>query len=195
MKIIGLTGGIGSGKSTVASLLKARDVEIIDADEISKTLTSQKGPLLEELTQTLGSQILDGSGMFDRKKTAELVFGDKAALEKLQAILHRHISAQMKTEIQKLNEKGTRLVALDVPLPVKVGFLDLCDEVWVVDAEPEIRIARLMADRGYSREECLKRMNNQLSQSEYLELADVVIENNGGLEELKAQTGTVLAVH
>ncbi|MEI6132362.1 MAG: dephospho-CoA kinase [Bacillota bacterium] len=191
-KILGLTGGIGSGKSTVAGILKAHGFEIIDADEISKTLTSQKGPLLDELTQTLGQGILDSAGNFDRKKTADLVFGDTVALDKLQTILHRHILAQMKSEIQMLKEKGIGSIALDVPLPVREGFLDLCDEVWVVSADEEVRIARLMASRGYTREECVKRMSNQLSPKDYLALADVVIDNNGDEKKLQSAINRAL---
>jgi len=193
MKIIGLTGGIGAGKSTVAELLAARGVAIIDADEISRRLVSQKGPLLDALTQTLGPRILDAAGNFDRKKTADLVFGDSVALSQLQAILHKHIAVQMKADVQKLKEKGIRLVALDVPLPVKEGFLDLCDAVWVVDADTELRIARLMADRGYTREECLRRMETQLAPADYLALADVVLDNNAGPTELEAQVAEALA--
>ena len=195
-KVIGLTGGIGSGKSTVAALLKERGVEIIDADQISRLLVSTKGPLIDELASALGNGILDEDGNFDRKKTANLVFKDSDALVKLNTILHKHISTEIKRNIETLNqepnqkpnqkqkEEGIRIIALDVPLPVKVGFLDLCNEVWVVTADEDVRIDRLMETRGYSRKECLQRMENQPSGQEYLALAEVVIDNNGTETEL-----------
>lgn len=186
LKILGVTGGIGSGKSSVARILKDLGAVLIDADSISKAVTARGGKALEELAGYFGEAILDGSGELDRKTVAGMVFKDPVKLHALEAITHKHIIARILESVENLRSRGrTEVVALDVPIPVEHGFLDTADEVWVVTADMESRIARIMERSGYSHEEARDRINSQMKDEEYLLVADEVIRNDGSMEELE----------
>jgi len=184
LKIIGITGGIGSGKSTAAKVFRAKGIDVIDADEISRNIVSKSDDVLSELVQTFGDSILGADQKLDRQKLAGVVFKDMDALKKLNKILHAQIAVEIKIQLKSLEKSGAKIAVIDVPLPVKDGFLGVCDEVWVMDADSETRIQRLMATRGYSREACLLRIKNQPTQEKYLALADKVFDNNGTEIEL-----------
>ena len=128
--------------------------------------------------------MIDEKGALDRQKMAQIAFHDKKALDKLSAIVHRYVLEEMQKEVKRLAEAGEKAVVLDVPIPVKHGFLDLCDQVWVVWADDSSRIERL-SRRGMSEAEARRRMAMQMSREDYLALADHVIENNDSLEELR----------
>jgi dephospho-CoA kinase len=191
MFVIGITGGIGCGKSTVAGICRTAGLPVIDADAISRDVTAAGGAAMPEIIEAFGSGAADPHGALDRQAMARKVFQNHKALDRLSQIIHRHVIDQMGREVSRLADKKTRAVVLDVPIPVKSGFLDLCDQVWVVWADDEVRLARLEA-RGMEREEARRRMAMQMSRDEYVRLADQLLENNGDEAELAARVRRLL---
>lgn len=191
MFIIGITGGIGSGKSTVADLCREAGLHVLDADVISREVTEAGGIALPEITESFGSAILNDKGGLDRVKMARLVFSNKKKLDQLSSIIHRHVIGRLQEKVEQLNAEKTKAVVLDVPIPVRHGFLDLCDQVWLVWAEENIRIRRL-AGRGMPEEEALRRMRMQMTKEEYQKLSDREIDNSLDLGDLRLQVNTLL---
>ena len=186
MRIIGVTGAIGSGKSMVSRILNDLGVVIIDADILSKAVTSRGSDALGELVSYFGKEILLQNGELDRKKLAETVFNDKVRLHALNAITHKHIVKKIRSAIDNIKSTGkSEVIAIDAPIPVENGFMDVVDEVWVVTADREIRRNRIIERSGYTFEEAESRMNSQMKEEEYLRLADEVLENSGEIEELE----------
>lgn len=186
MFVIGITGGIGTGKSTVAGIFAERGVRVLDADEISRKVTGHNGRALESIRALLGDKMIDSSGELNRKLVAGMVFSDRTKLDKLSAVIHRHVLDEIAEELEKEREKGTKVIILDVPIPVQKGFLDVCNQIWVISADEEMRLQRL-ENRGMSRDDARRRMDMQMTREEYEELADIIIENNSDEEYLKEQ--------
>lgn len=182
MFVIGITGGIGSGKSSVAKILHEMGIEILDADLISHQVTAEGGSAVEEVTGLFGEEILE-QGVINRKKLADVVFSDKNRLDQLSAIVHRHVIETIRNRVSQLEKKKVKVCALDVPIPVREGFLDLSDYVIVIWAKDEVRIRRL-TERGMKPDEARRRMAMQMTEDEYKALASEVIRNDGSREEL-----------
>lgn len=192
MFIIGITGGIGCGKSAVAEICRAAGLPVIDADAISRAATAAGGAAIDELAACFGPSVIDSGGALDRQAMAALAFRNHRALDQLSAIVHRHVLAQMKEEIRILQDKKEKAVVLDVPIPVKHGFLDLCDQVWVVWADDNLRLERLRR-RGMEEAEARRRMAMQMNREEYAAIADQLIMNNEGLDQLTLRVRELLA--
>ncbi len=186
MFVIGITGGIGSGKSMIAGIFRSRGVKVLDADEISREVTGVGGCALPEIRSLLGNKAVDTDSSMNRKYVASLVFSNRTKLDKLSGIIHRHVLEQIAAELEAEKEKGTKLVILDVPIPVRKGFLDICNQVWVVSADENIRLERLIA-RGMDPEDAKRRMSMQMTREEYEDLADIVIHNEGSKEDLLSE--------
>ena len=187
MKIIGLTGGIGSGKSTVSAYFSDNGHVVIDADRIAREIVAPGMPVLSELASAFGEHILNSDGTLDRKKLAEVAFGDKILKKRMDAIMHGEILRIIDERIAGLAESGyNSFVLLDIPLlfETNTGLNDAIDEIWVVDAEDETRIERVIGRDGISRQDIIKIMDSQMSREEKRKRADVVIENSGSKEEL-----------
>lgn len=181
-----MTGGIGSGKSTVSRTLKDLGAVVIDADSIARAVTVKGGKALEELARYFGNEILDNSGELNRKALAQAAFSDPVKLYALEAITHRYIIAKITEAIENIKNTGkAEIVVIDAPIPVEQGFMDVSDEVWVVTAQRETRVKRAMERSGYSYEETLDRINSQMKDEEYLKAADEVLQNDGSIEELE----------
>lgn len=186
MKIIGVTGGIGSGKSTVSRILEDLGAVILDADKISREVMLPEGEAFEEVINSFGRKYLDENNQLDRKKLAQLVFNNPDKLKILNNISHKHIVNRILQGIEEKSKEGYRgVIVIDAPIPLEHGFLDIVDEVWVVDAEKDIRVNRVIKRSNMTYEEALNRINSQLNQSDYLAIADEVIENNGSIEDLE----------
>jgi len=186
LRVIGITGGIGSGKSTVSRILYDLGAKIIDADRIAREITSKTGKAYKELVESFGPEILDEKENIDRKKLSEIAFKDKQALEKLNSITHKYIAEEIKLTLDRLKEEGeSDVVVIDAPIPIEQGFLDTVDEVWVVTAGQEERIKRVMERSSLTYEQVVDRINSQLKESDYLKIADEVICNNGSIEDLE----------
>lgn len=193
IKVIGVTGGTGSGKSTVAQILSDFGGVVVDADEVSKELMEPGEEAYIAVVDYFGKEILQENGEIDRKVLGERVFGNRVELAKLSALTHRIVGAEMERRVDALKEemiktplsKGElRFIVLDVPVPVEEGFFNLANTVWAVVANNDIRIERIMERTGMSEEEAENRVYAQMSNREYMELADVTIENEDDLEEL-----------
>ena len=178
--IIGLTGGIASGKSTVSKYLTEKCFKVYDADKIAKDI-SEKKSVQEEIIATFGDKILDKNGNIDRKKLKEIVFEDKEKLEKLNGIIHPKVIDFYK----ELKEKNTdEIIIFDVPLLFESGIDKFCDKILVVISDYEIQLNRIVERDKIDRELAEKIIKAQLSNEERIKKADVVIENNSNLEDL-----------
>lgn len=184
MKTIGVTGGIGSGKSTVSNILGELGAQIIDADIIARDITLKGREAYQEIVDCFGAQILAPDGEIDRKKLAAEVFNNKDKLEDLNIITHRYV-AQIIWERHEVLKKLGKTVVIDAPIPIKHGFLDVAKEIWVVVADRENRIKRVMVRSGLTYEQVVERINAQLSDEYYCSLADVIIKNDSTYEELR----------
>jgi dephospho-CoA kinase len=186
MKIIGVTGGIGSGKSAVSRILKDLGAAVINADDLAKSVTRAGGKAFKELVDYFGDEIINANGELDRTRLASLVFADEAKLRALNSITHKYVSEKIYETVLSLKESGKfGIAAIDAPIPLEKGFLDLADEVWVVVADKDVRIKRVMERSGFSYDDVSARINAQLSDEEYAGLADEVLDNNGTVEELE----------
>ena len=191
MLAVGLTGGIGSGKSTVADLLVARGAALIDADRIAREVVAPGGPAHAPLVERFGPGILAPDGTIDRPRLAALAFAEPAALADLNAITHPAIGAVM-AERRAALEDSDAVVILDVPLltPAHRDLLAL-DVVVVVDCDPATALERLVAGRAMGREDATARMAAQASREERLEGADLVVDNCGPREALDGEVDRV----
>ncbi len=186
MRIIGVTGGIGAGKSSVSAILEELGAIVIDADLISKQVAEPGMPAWRKIIKCFGKGILNRDKTINRKELARIVFNSGEKKRLLEKIIHGEVIAVIKLKLQTMREYGySGTVVLDVPIPVKEGFLDIVDSVWVVIGNDAIRLNRVIARGGISRDDAEDRIKSQLTQEEYIKLAHEVIENNGSIEELK----------
>ncbi|HHY63823.1 MAG TPA: dephospho-CoA kinase [Clostridiaceae bacterium] len=192
MIVIGVTGGIGAGKTTVSGILKELGAVVLDADRISKEVTEPHKPAWAEIRKVFGPGVFKGDGTLDRQKLARIVFSSEEKKQELERIIHKEVISVIDETIRSMRASGfDGVLVLDVPIPVKRGFLDNVDRVWVVTSDDETRIRRVMERSGISREDAIKRINSQLTQDEYKKLAHETIENNGSPEELKEKVKTL----
>ena len=179
---IGLTGGIGSGKSTVAQLFARRGVPVIDTDQIARELVRAGQPALAEIVRTFGHDVVDPEGNLDRARLRAIVFDDAAARHKLEAILHPRIRATVQTQTRALHAAYCVIV---VPLLVETHFDELVDRVLVVDADKRQQIERTMARDGLTAQAVESVMAAQVGRSQRLARADDVIANKGNMQQLE----------
>jgi dephospho-CoA kinase len=182
--LIGLTGGIGSGKSTVSARLRLLGATVIDADAITRELQQPGQGVYEAMVDRFGDGIVGPDGSLDRQAVADIVFNDRAALADLNAIVHPAVGTEIARRLEEA-AGSDGLVVLDVPLLVESGRDDLAALV-VVDVDPEVAIDRLVASRGMREDDVRARMANQVSRSERLSRADHVLDNSGTPAELEA---------
>ncbi|KAA1423416.1 dephospho-CoA kinase [Mumia zhuanghuii] len=182
MTRVGLTGGIGAGKSAVTSLLRDHGAVVVDADVLSREVVEPGTPGLAAVVERFGEGMLDAEGRLDRPALGAVVFADPAARRDLEAIIHPRVRARA-VELEAAAGEGA-VVVHDVPLLVETGQAASYDVVVVVDAPVETQIDRLVLHRGMSREEAEGRIAAQASREQRLAVADVVIDNTGSLEDL-----------
>ena len=190
MFIVGVTGGIGSGKTTVSRYLEDKGLVVLDADRISGEVTAAGGSAVEEVAEVFGPSSVDIDGAMNRKYMSDIVFHDRMKLDLLSSIVHKHVFFEMEKKIEEETAKKTKCLILDVPIPVQ-RFVDMSDQVWVVTCDTATRISRLL-DRGLSYEEAQRRIAMQLSDEEYSDLADFVIDNSGSLEQTYARVDELI---
>lgn len=185
MLSLGLTGGIGSGKSTVTSMLEERGASIVDADRIVRSLQEPGEPVFDAMVEAFGPTIVADDGTLDRQAVADMVFGDDEALKTLNAIVHPAVGDAIADRLVELAETDD-VVVLDIPLLVESGRDDMA-AVIVVDVDPDIAVARLVEHRGFTEEDARTRMSRQVSREDRLAKADVVLDNSGSLDDLRRQ--------
>ena len=186
MLVIGLTGGIGSGKSTVSALLAAKGAVVVDADAIVRDVQRPATPVFAAMVERFGPGIVGEDGTLDRAAVADLVFSDTDALADLNAIVHPAVGAEIVRRLQEL-EESDEVVILDVPLMVESKNAYPVAGLLVVDVDPEIAVERLVAHRGMREDDVRARMGRQASRDERVARADRVIDNSGTPDDLVAQ--------
>ena len=176
---LGLTGGIGSGKSTVAGLLAARGAGVIDADAISRQTTAAGGAAIAPIAQAFGAQVIDAQGALDRAAMRGLIYRDTQARARLEAIIHPLVRAEMERQADAARQAGCRLLVFDVPLLVEglAHWRGQFDRIVVVDCPPETQIARVMARSGLPRDDVARIIAAQATRAQRLAVADHVIGN------------------
>jgi dephospho-CoA kinase len=185
MLVIGLTGGIGAGKSTVSGFLKMQGYPVIDADEMARGLTAKGSPVLQEIEKRFGSGVILADGSLDRKKLASIVFGNAEKKKLLEEITTSVVFDKIKKQVSDLRDAGTYdIIFVDAPLLYETGADRLTDMVWLVTADDEVRIKRVMARDGATREQVEERIANQMSQDEKKQRSKELIDNSRGKEEL-----------
>lgn len=191
--VIGLTGSIASGKSTVTALLKEKGAVIIDADKIAREIMSKGEPAWFEVLNYFGDEILnDDRSDIDRKKLASIVFSDKAKLEALNNITHPKIIEEIKKQVEEYKKAGKKIIVIDAALLIEAGLDKIVDEVWVIAANEDVQLQRLMArEKDITKDEAVKRIKSQMPLAEKLKFADRVIDNNSRIEETKNQVDKI----
>lgn len=193
MRVVGLTGGIGSGKSTFAALLRARGVPVIDADAAARAAVAPGTPALAEIVRAFGRAVLGPDGALDRKALGAIVFADAGARRRLEAITHPAVRAAMQAETARLAAEGHALAFYDVPLLYEVGLDAVLDSVVVVHAPREAQVARLVRRDALTPAEAEARLAAQLPIDEKAARADFVVENAGPVDQLAAKAERLLA--
>lgn len=185
MLLIGLTGGIGSGKSSVSSRLAERGAVVVDADAIVRGVQAPGEPVFAAMVARFGPSVVAADGSLDRQAVADVVFADAGALADLNALVHPAVTAEIARRLEA--ELGTdHVVVLDVPLLVESGRSDMAGLI-VVDVDPELAVARLVAQRGFRADDARARIARQASRADRLARADLVIDNSGTIDDLDAQ--------
>lgn len=183
---VGLTGGIGSGKSTVARMLAQRGAVIVDADQVAREVVEPGQPALAEIATRFGARLIRADGGLDRAGLAALVFADSAELADLDAIMHPRIAQRVAERFAQAQAEGAQVVVYDMPLLVENGLTRDVDMVVVVSAPVAVRVDRLAA-RGVGRADARARMAHQATDAQREAVADIVLDNGGTPEQLEAQ--------
>jgi dephospho-CoA kinase len=187
MRIIGLTGGIASGKSSVASMLERLGAPVVDADLLAREVVQPGEPALDEIAASFGTKVLNPDGSLNRAALGAIVFADPQARRTLEGITHPAIRALADRKLARYRESGTPVVFYVAPLLIEAGSAARVDEIWVVYLNRERQLERLMARDGLGRDEALQRIDSQMPMEEKRRLGQVVIDNCGSPEELAAQ--------
>ena len=192
VKKVGLTGGIGSGKSTVARMLGGAGFAVVDADQIARDIMAPGSPVLGEVAAAFGADLIGGDGALDRGELARRAFATTEDTQRLNAITHPAIRAESERRFAAAEEAGEQAVIYDMPLLVDLGLNQDMDLTVVVDVDKEERIRRLVDTRGLDEADARARMAQQIDDATRLAAADVVIDNNGPLEALEPQVAALI---
>ena len=187
MKIVGLTGGISSGKSTVSSYLKQLKIPVIDADEVARKVVEPNSQGAIEIRRTFGSDVFEEDGSLNRQKLGELVFSKVENRQKLDELLQPLIKIMILEEIEAYRQKGENMIVLDLPLLFEKNYEELCEEIIVVYVPRELQLERLIRRNQYTKQEALSRIDSQLSIEEKRKRATVLFDNQGTIQQLYHQ--------
>lgn len=187
MKIVGLTGGISSGKSTVSSYLKQLKIPVIDADEVARKVVEPNSQGAIEIRKTFGSDVFEEDGSLNRQKLGALIFSNAENRQKLDDLLQPLIKIMILDEIEEYRQKGETMIVLDLPLLFEKHYEKLCEEIIVVYVPRELQLERLMKRNQYTKQEALSRIDSQLSIEEKRKRATVLLDNQGTVQQLYQQ--------
>ncbi len=187
MYVVGLTGGIGSGKSTVAEMLKEKGAVVLSADLVGHEVYQPGRPAWQEIVDAFGRQVVAADGGIDRKKLGATVFADPEALKRLNAITHPRMKELMREKLAELERRGVTVAVLEAALLFDAGWDDLTDEVWLTVAPPLVAARRTAERSRISIEEALARIRAQMSNEERAQRSDVIIETDCDLEETRGR--------
>ncbi|RLA98053.1 MAG: dephospho-CoA kinase [Deltaproteobacteria bacterium] len=193
MVIAGLTGGIATGKSTVANIMAEAGAHVIDADRIAKDVVKKGLPAWKEITEYFGKEILGSDGEIDRERLGDVVFGSKDKLEVLNKIVHPRVFEEMAREMDEVKQRAPdSIVILDIPLLIETGLHKLLSNVILVYAPERIQLARLMARDNIPKEAALKRIRSQMPIEQKKTFANYIIDNSSEIEHTRIMTLEVL---
>lgn len=188
MIVIGLTGGIGTGKSTVSDYLRKKGCIILDADDISRKMTEAGMPALSIIQNVFGDEVINSDGSLNRHKLGDIVFNNRDKLQKLQQIITTEVVDNINRNLSQLqSEHCDNIVVIDAPLLFECGMENIADENWLVISEMSVRIKRVKERDNLSEEQIIARINNQMSQEDKEKLSDYVLDNSGSLQQLYEQ--------
>ena len=187
MFIIGLTGGIASGKSTISSMLGKLGAIIIDADKIGHEAYQPHTVVWNDVVEAFGREILKENDEIDRPKLGSIVFRDPEAMQRLNAIMHPRMFDMMKQRLEKVKQEGVRVAVIEAAILIEANWTPLVDEVWVVYVPEDVAIQRLIARNGLSPEQARARVKSQMPIDDKAKLADVVVDNNRSLAEVEVE--------
>ncbi|MBM6514836.1 dephospho-CoA kinase [Streptococcus dysgalactiae] len=189
--MIGITGGIASGKSTVVAMIKEAGYQVIDADQVVHQLQEKGGRLYEALKQAFGNEILKEAGDLNRKKLSEMVFSNPSHMATSSAIQNQIIKEELAAERDQLAQSQT-VIFIDIPLLIELGYQDWFDAIWLVYVDAQTQLRRLMARNHLREVDAKKRLSSQLSIEEKRPYASLVIDNSGDMETLRKQVHKAL---
>ena len=187
MKIVGLTGGISSGKSTVSSYFKQLEIPVIDADEVARKVVGPNSQGAIEIRKAFGSDVFEEDGSLNRQKLGALIFSNAENRQKLDDLLQPLIKIMILDEIEEYRQKGENMIVLDLPLLFEKQYEELCEEIIVVYVPRELQLERLMKRNQYTKQEALSRIDSQLSIEEKRKRATVLLDNQGTIQQLYHQ--------
>jgi len=190
--IIGLTGGIGTGKSTVSAMLKAKGIMVIDSDQIAREVVEPGSKALAQIVAHFGQEVLLPDGRLNRKALGVRVFGNEEERKRLMEITHPAIFAETEKRISEAKKNGEALIVLDSPLLIETGRYKQTDLVVLVYADEETQLQRIMSRDNLTEEEARYRINAQMPIDEKRQFADIIIDNRGTIEELEVQVAQLL---
>ncbi|WP_226528552.1 dephospho-CoA kinase [Metabacillus niabensis] len=190
--VIGLTGGIASGKSTVSNKIKKLGITVVDADEISRDVVEIGKPAYNQIVNVFGVDILQHDQTLDRGKLGALIFSDPKRREQLNKIVHPEVRKEMLRQVEKERKQGSRAVVLDIPLLFESKLTYMVDKTLLVYVDEQTQLERLMQRNGYTEAEAKLRIQSQLPLKDKRKLADEIIDNNGSLENTQTQLEAVL---
>lgn len=193
MKVIGITGGVGAGKTQVLEYLNDKyGTTICLTDEVARKLQRKGGEVFEAIVAHFGEEILDEKGELDRSKLAGIVFSDSEELAVLNSLVHPAVKEEVRKEIRKEERKNTNLFLLESALLIEDDYEEICDEVWYIHVDADIRKKRLMYARGYSEKRVDNIIASQMKKREYMMNCDRVIDNSGVFGETTMQLDKII---
>ena len=191
MFVIGLIGGIGSGKSSVSAIRHSLGVEIIDADKVGHEAYTPNSEGWKKVISVFGQDIVGPENEIDRKKLGGIVFSDPSEMEKLNKLMHPIIHNLVEEKIKLLSNQGVKVVVLEAAILIEANWQDLTDEIWLAKSNQEVVIERVQLRNNFTREEIIKRIQSQMSNDEREKHSDIVIDNNGTIEQLEEKVKTL----
>jgi dephospho-CoA kinase len=192
MRIIGLTGGIGAGKSSVLNILHNKySAKIVEADAVAHNLQLPGQSVYNDIVEEFGEGVLSHDGRIDRIKLGKLVMEDAAKLEKLELMIHPAVKQFILSDIER-SIADTEIYVIEAALLIQGGYKKICDEMWYVRAEKDVRIKRLISSRGYTEDRALRVIKNQPDDDFYIKNSDIIIDNSGDLTALEKEVETAL---
>ena len=194
MRVIGITGSIACGKTTVTRALSSMGYPVVDGDVLSRELTGPGGSAMEEIRAVFGDRYIQQDGSLNRREMGRLVFSDRQARERLDRLMAPYLRALTLRRIESIRSSGARLCFLDMPLLYEKGYDQYCDTVWCIWLPEDLQLRRLMDRDGFTRDEALSRMNAVMSSDEKANLAPVVIDNSGPVDDTLQQVDEQLSI-
>ena len=189
---IGLTGGVGSGKSTVSSYMHELGIPVIDGDKLAREAVIPGSLAMNRLREVFGPHIFLPDGSLDRLKVGKIVFNDEEKRQKLNGIIHPYIWYRTREELIQAQKEGFPVVVLDMPLLLEISWQLRVEEVWLVEVPLEVQIARVISRDGFTREQVMERIRKQMPTTNKMNYADVIIDNSRSVEDTRRQVREAL---